>query len=106
MPICLSGDSIENNGNNNPLCLPGEHSLEGKTTGSYFCEPLATGKYVNIRQTVPDKAVALAEIAVYSEASRKLSPLHKLTFANKCKLKTILFCSLQGNFHQRFATEL
>jgi hypothetical protein len=68
--ISFIGDSIEENGNNNPLCLPGVHSLEGQTTGSYFCEPRATGKYVNIRQTVPGKPVAIAEIAVYSESSR------------------------------------
>ena len=70
------GDSLENNGNSNSLCLEGLQSMLGKTIESFYCEPPVSGQYVNLNQKITDKHLALTEIAVYSDFERKLSNEH------------------------------
>ena len=71
--LYLLGDSLENNGNSNPLCLDGLQSMLGKKIASFYCESTVSGQYVNLNQKTTDKHLALSEIAVYSDFERKLT---------------------------------
>lgn len=68
----LLGDSLDNNGNSNPLCLDGLQNMLNKTIESFYCESVVSGQYVNLNQKTTDKHLALTEIAVYSDFERKL----------------------------------
>ena len=61
------GDSLDNNGNNNPRC--GDvFSMVTDQKKMFYCKPRKTGRYVNIRLLGENKYLTLCEVAVYSES--------------------------------------
>lgn len=71
------GDSLIDNGNTNPFCLSGLHSLLGKDTASFYCEPRVTGRYVNVHTETVGKSITLAQIGVYSESPPEIKEREK-----------------------------
>ncbi|EDO38602.1 predicted protein, partial [Nematostella vectensis] len=58
------GDSLDNNGNENPMC-GSSYSIPTGGNSSIICSPLLTGRYVNIRIPGKDKILTLCEVEVY-----------------------------------------
>ncbi|KAI7814579.1 hypothetical protein IRJ41_021836, partial [Triplophysa rosa] len=59
------GNSLENNGNNNPICAVTSGFLNGNTV-SYSCHGMM-GRYVNVVMTGSTSALALCEVEVYGK---------------------------------------
>ncbi|KAL3987617.1 hypothetical protein ACER0C_014732 [Sarotherodon galilaeus] len=71
------GNSLENNGNNNPKCASISHIIAGKTY-TYQCDGGSMeGRFVNLFLPGQKKTLTLCEVEVY--AARDLLGLHKVT---------------------------
>ncbi|XP_073669529.1 uncharacterized protein [Paramisgurnus dabryanus] len=63
------GDSLENNGNNNPICAV-TSNLPVRTTANYSCDEMA-GRYVNVVRTGINGHLTLCEVEVYGKEPTK-----------------------------------
>ncbi|KAI7797503.1 hypothetical protein IRJ41_013483, partial [Triplophysa rosa] len=65
------GNSLENNGNNNPICAVTPDPLPGHTV-SYSCHGME-GRYVNVVMTGRTSTLTLCEVEVYGTAGHTIT---------------------------------
>ncbi|KAK7878044.1 hypothetical protein WMY93_031294 [Mugilogobius chulae] len=66
------GNSLENNGNNNPVVATISHILEGRSKTFTLLEPVE-GRYVNVFLPGTDKYLTLCEVEVYGQLKRPVN---------------------------------
>ena len=61
----FQGDSSANGGASNHLCDT-INGLGASKVGTFFCKPMASGRYVYVRMPVSNKDISICEVEVYS----------------------------------------
>lgn len=61
----FQGDSSANGGASNHLCDT-NNGLGASELGTFFCKPIASGRYVYVRRSDRNEDIALCEVEVYS----------------------------------------